>query len=40
MRSEEEKGKRLAENYGILIQKEMEVDRMCILSQILIDNRL
>ena len=37
MRSEEEKGKRLAEKYGILMTKEMEVDRMCDLSQIFID---
>ena len=37
MRSEEEKGKRLAEKYGILMTKEMEVDRMCGLSQIFID---
>ena len=39
MRSEEEKGKRLAEKYGILMTKEMEkeVDRMCNLSQIFID---
>ena len=37
MRSEEEKGKRLAEKYGILMMKEMEVDRMCGLSQIFID---
>ena len=33
----EEKGKRLAEKYGILMTKEMEVDRMCDLSQIFID---
>ena len=37
MRSEEEKGKRLEEKYGILMTKEMEVDRMCDLSQIFID---
>ena len=39
MRSEEEKGKRLAEKYGILMTKEMEkeVDRMCNLSQIFVD---
>lgn len=37
MRSEEEKGKRLAEKYGILMTKEMEVDRMCDLSQIFVD---
>ena len=33
----EEKGKRLEEKYGILMTKEMEVDRMCDLSQIFID---
>ena len=37
MRSEEEKGKRLEKKYGILMTKEMEVDRMCDLSQIFID---
>ena len=37
MRSAEEKGKRLAEKYGILMTKEMEVDRMCDLSQIFVD---
>ena len=39
MRSEEEKGKRLAEKYGILMTKEMEkeVDRMSNLSQIFVD---
>ena len=37
MRSAEEKGKRLAEKYGILMTKEMEVDRMCNLSQIFVD---
>ena len=39
MRSEEEKGKRLAEKYGIRMTKEMEkeVDRMCNLSQIFVD---
>ena len=35
----EEKGKRLAEKYGIRMTKEMEkeVDRMCNLSQIFVD---
>ena len=39
MRSEEEKGKRLAEKYGIRMTKEMEkeVDRMCNLTQIFVD---
>ena len=39
MRSEEEKGKRLEEKYGIRMTKEMEkeVDRMCNLSQIFVD---